>query len=252
MKSRMHWAGRVESFDDIEALHRRFGLTANTWGLDCAYDRNGDVYKACARNHWFALRGDSPREGFYRHTLGDGSKMRRIYSVPERIDAYSGITRPQGVTATFCLRVFFSKDVVDDLLQSLLLRVRGDWQTPTNVPREWLEQINARRKIAKRNPLTGDTKWEWVEVVKHWDHLRDAECMQLVIAAMRGWLREIEPGQVPAVPPAVPLGTMPDEKAVADAVAAAQQAVELVTPQTRQPFARPVFGRPRAGFARRW
>src|SRR5690606_18980970 len=93
----------------------------------------------------------------------------------------------------FCLRVFFAKDVTDDILQQLLLRIRGEWETPRDAPKVWLEQINARRKLPKKNPLTGDITLEWSEVVRKWDHLRDAECMQVVLAAMKGFLREFEP-----------------------------------------------------------
>jgi len=196
MFSRLHFAERVESFDDLEALQRKFGIARNMAGIDCGYDRNGDVYKFCARHQWYALRGDDPRDGFYRHPLPDGKHMRRIYSVAERIDAFLGTHA--GATG-YCLRSFFAKDKADDILQQLLLGIRGQWQTPRDVPEIWLKQINARRKLPKRDPLTGDTTLEWTEVVRKFDHLRDCECMQIILAAMRGFLREFE---ITGAPPA--------------------------------------------------
>lgn len=245
MFSRLHFAGRVESFDDLAALHRQYAVAPNFAGMDCGYDRNGDVYKFAAAHQWFALRGDDPREGFYRHILPDGSRMRRIYSPQERIDAHIG-TAQHG----FALRVFFAKSITDDILQQLLLRVRGDWQQPQDAPKVWLEQINARRKLPKRNPLTGDIRYEWVEVVNKWDHLRDAECMQVVLAAMRGMLREIEPGG--GEQKAVAAVVVADGGTEAPAVAAAMESAEHLVGSPGR--IRPAFvGRGmRRGFVKGW
>lgn len=234
MRSRLHFAGRMQSFADVEALHHRFGSQANSVGVDCGYDRNGDVYKICARNQWFALRGDDPADGFYRHTLPSGVKIRRIYSPPEKIDAHIG-TSGTG----YCLRVFFAKSVVDDILQQLLLGVRGEWPTPRDVPREWLEQINARRKLPRRNPITGAITYEWVEVVRKWDHLRDTSCMQVVMAAMRGYLRELDSAPETKANTA-PLTAEEIEKKLAETVDATQLGKTPKTfpppPPGRQPF----------------
>lgn len=237
MRSRLHFAQRVAGFPDVEALHHRFGSQPNTVGVDCGYDRGGDVYKVCARNQWFALRGDDPTDGFYRHPLPSGAKIRRIYSPPERIDAHIG-TSLGGLGGSYCLRVFFAKAITDDILQQLLLGVRGDWPSPRDAPREWLEQINARRKLPKRNPLTGAITYEWVEVVRKWDHLRDCECMQVVMAAMRGFLRELD--GAPETPKAGAVtsdpGTDGIEKQIAAAVDAAQANRFPPPSPPRQPF----------------
>lgn len=247
LKSRLHFAEKVQSFADLEALHRKYGIARNMAGIDCGYDRNGDVYKFAAKHQWYALRGDAPREGFYRHMLEGGVSVRRIYSPAERIDAFLG-TAGKG----FCLRVFFAKDITDDILQQLLLRVAGNWEPPRDAPQVWLEQINARRKLPKKDPLTGDVSVEWCEVVRKWDHLRDAECMQVVLAAMRGFLRDIEPGGPTASevqkpeekPPAEP----PKVLTLAELRLQQARATTAQTPMRRQPF----VPRRGGGFVRGW
>lgn len=254
MFARLHFAEKVNSFDDLEALHRQFGVARNMAGLDCGYDRNGDVYKFCARHQWYAMRGDDPKEGFYRHQLPDGKHVRKIYSPAERIDAFLGT---HAGTTGFCLRTFFAKAKADDILQQLLLGIRGAWQTPRDVPEIWLKQINARRKLPKKDPLTGDITLEWVEVVRKFDHLRDCECMQVVLAAMRGFLREFEPAAAPggaaaggpaAVSPVAP--APPPAAALSLADLRLQQA--RTTAQAAAPAKRPFIPRRAGGFAKNW
>jgi hypothetical protein len=231
-RARPRLAARVESFDDLAAIHRRYGQLENTVGIDCRYDRDGDVYRYAAMHRWICLMGDGDKE-FYNHRDG-GRSWRRIYSMPERIEAYIGTAHKRA----FALRYFFAASTCKDIHMRLLLRQTGDYTLARDLPEIYLTHLAAEKKLPIRDPISGVVEWKWTEVVQDANHLRDCEVMQIPLAAMRGLIHE----EFAAVDQAAP-------SAAAAEARVAEQTQRHHALHTAAPFRPRRTGR---GFARAW
>ncbi len=75
------------------------------------------------------------------------------------------------------------------------------WGVPKNVDQAYLEQLEGEQLRKVINKRTGRRTWEWVKVGRRGDHLKDCECMQMVMACIKGLLigrsdPEVEEGDV--------------------------------------------------------
>jgi hypothetical protein len=180
-RSRGRWAGRVETWDDLEKIREENEIRPPCVFVDSAF-ASREVYFACCRFGWVALRG-SDNESF---TWNDhGRKVQRAYARPERGDPAGGGKWDAGTLARrTCPLIKFSAPTCEDILDALRRTEPPRWEFPKDFPLDWHEQMASTVKKRIRNPVTGATGAKWVIVKGRPNHLRDCEKMQVVAALL--------------------------------------------------------------------
>jgi hypothetical protein len=180
-RSRGRWAGRVESWDDLEKVRQDNEVRPSCVFVDSAFATR-EVYFVCCRFGWVALRG-SDNESFT--WVDNGRKVMRAYSRPERGDPSGG---GGWDTSTLKLRtcpvIKFSKPTTEDVLASLMRAEPAMWEYPSDFPVDWHEHIASTVKRKMRNAITGAVSHKWVVVHSKPNHLRDCENMQVLAALL--------------------------------------------------------------------
>jgi hypothetical protein len=180
-RSRGRWAGRVESWDDLERIREENEIRTPCVFVDSAFATR-EVYFACCRFGWVALRG-SDQESF---TWSDnGRKTQRAYARPERGDPAGGGRWDSGALARrTCPLIKFSAPTCEDILDALRRIIPATWEFPKDFPIEWHDHMASTIKRKLRNPVTGITTAKWAIVKGRPNHLRDCEKMQVVAALL--------------------------------------------------------------------
>jgi phage terminase large subunit GpA-like protein len=133
----------------------------------------GQVYAACAKHGWVALKGDKADN--YRHDL-NGVKSRKFFSEPQIMDVAEGRL----------FLMFWSNRNVKDVLFRLRTGDGVAWEIPADVPRDWLTQIDT--EVLKERPdKDGKPETRWVRIQRD-NHAWDCEAMQVVAAMIVGIL----------------------------------------------------------------
>jgi len=185
-RSRGQFAGRVETWDDLEKMRDEYEVRPSCVFVDCAFATR-EVYFACCRFGWVALRG-SDNESFT--WLSRGSKIQRAYARPERGDPAGGGRWDSGsLDRKNCPVIKFSAPSCEDILAALRRAKPAQWEFPKDFPIEWHDQIASTIKKKIRNPATGKTLSKWVVLKGKANHLRDCEKMQVVAALLAKVLR---------------------------------------------------------------
>jgi hypothetical protein len=175
-RSRGRWAGRVESWDDLERIREENTIRPPCVFVDSAFATR-EVYFACCRFGWVALRG-SDNESF---TWSDGGrKVQRAYARPERGDPAGGGKWDSGTLARrTCPLIKFSAPTCEDILDALRKTDPPRWEFPKDFPVDWHQHMSSTIKRKMRNPITGAVKSKWVVQRSMPNHLRDCEKMQV-------------------------------------------------------------------------
>ncbi len=182
--SRLVWAEKVETYNDIRSVQTRLGVKDEHVFLDCAYDPQR-VFAECCKYGWQCFLGsDSP---WFETEVG-GRKTKQVYA--RGTDGIPGI----GTSAMKYRRVKvwrWSSPSVQDMLATLK---RGEdttisWTIARDTSDEYRKQISNKIKREKINPVTGKKKWEWLNIGKKNDHFWDCESMQVVVACLSGILK---------------------------------------------------------------
>lgn len=180
-RSRGRWAGRIETWDDLEKLREENEIRPPCVFVDSAF-ASREVYFACCRFGYVALRG-SDQESF---TWSDnGRKVQRAYARPERGDPAGGGRWDSGsLTRRTCPLIKFSAPTCEDILDALRRSNPPTWEFPKDFPIDWHEHMASTIKRKLRNPVTGATTAKWVVQKGRANHLRDCEKMQVVGALL--------------------------------------------------------------------
>lgn len=183
--SRLAEHGRCDTFEDLRTIQQRLGVHDDLTGLDSGFNAV-TVYSECARNGWFALRGDA-RESWPHRTQKGVSE--RPFTV-RLFDPFVG-TRQQGKTKIAELR--WSNPTIKDLLARLRDGASSPvrWEVPTQwASEEYFRHLDGEYKTRRFNARTGRVSYEWVLRNRHWpNHLLDCEAMQTAVALKLGILR---------------------------------------------------------------
>jgi hypothetical protein len=176
-RSRGRWAGRIETWDDLEKVREENEIRPPCVFVDSAFATR-EVYFACCRFGYVALRG-SDQESF---TWSDnGRKVQRAYARPERGDPAGGGRWDSGsLTRRTCPLIKFSAPTCEDILDALRRSDPATWEFPKDFPIDWHEHMASTVKRKLRNPVTGTTTAKWVVQKGRANHLRDCEKMQVV------------------------------------------------------------------------
>ena len=180
-RSRGRFAGRIETWDDLEKLREEHEIRHTCVFVDSAF-ASREVYFACCRFGYVALRG-SDNESF---TWNDqGRKVQRAYARPERGDPAGGGRWDAGTLARrTCPLIKFSAPTCEDILDALRRADPVRWEFPKDFPLDWHEHMASTVKKRTRNAITGAVKAQWVVVKGRPNHLRDCEKMQVVAALL--------------------------------------------------------------------
>lgn len=180
-RSRGRWAGRIETWDDLEKLREDNEIREPCVFVDSAFATR-EVYFACCRFGYVAVRG-SENESF---TWNDGGKkVQRAYAKPERGDPAGGGRWDSGTLARrTCPLIKFSAGTCEDILDNLRRADPVRWEFPKDFPVDWHSHMSSTIKKRMRNPISGIVKTKWVVQKSAANHLRDCEKMQVLGALL--------------------------------------------------------------------
>lgn len=180
-RSRGRWAGRIESWDELERIREENEIRPPCVFVDSAFATR-EVYFTCCRFGWVALRG-SENESFMWNDKG--RKVQRAYARPERGDpAGGGGWDVSGLTRRNCPLIKFSAPTCEDILDALRKTKPSIWEFPKDFINEWHEHMASTIRKKIRNPVTGSTSVKWAIVKGRPNHLRDCEKMQIAAALL--------------------------------------------------------------------
>lgn len=193
--SRLLWAGKIETFDQVEVLRERYGvkvprkLKSGRWSrpgvcVDCRYERR-TVYRKCAEFKWYAFEG-SETEAF--PWVRNGKPVYRMYAKPVAQDPGLGSVE-QGQARCYLVR--FSDAGSQQMLDRLKDGKGAAWEVAQDVPEFYWRQLNAEVLAEFTNKQTGKVEMRYKQIRKD-NHLRDCEKMQVVRASMAGILERAE------------------------------------------------------------
>lgn len=180
------FADRIETVEELEKLQTDYAVDSKNVGLDMAH-RPNRVAALLVKNHWRGLWG-SDKNGFI-HNLSNGYKLIREYSPVQFRDPHLG-TIHQNEQNERAMFIYWSGDRIKDRLE--VLRHADDpprWHVHSNITKAYIHHMNAESKQSKISPKTGRLTWFYKQVRKD-NHLRDCECMQLVMALKNGILED--------------------------------------------------------------
>jgi len=182
-KSRLVWAGRLETWGDIQAKAEEFKVEAKCVFCDSG-DQTRDVYLHCCKNGWMALVGSDKTS--FSEIVGQ-QKIQRPFARIANGDPFSGKATGSraGWKWKLCPVWRWSNPAFKDILSSLL---KTEGFIAQDTPLVYHEHISAEAKVKVKNPMTGRERYVWKQVGKN-NHLLDAECMGLVGAALHGRLK---------------------------------------------------------------
>jgi hypothetical protein len=182
-KSRLVWAGRLETWGDIKAKQEEFNVEPKCCLIDSG-DQTRDVYLHCCKWGFIALVG-SDRSSFSE--IVNEQKVQRPYSRIANGDPFSGkaIQSRAGWKWKLCPVWRWSNPSIKDILSQLL---KEEGFIALDTPDVWKVHIEAEVKVRVKNPMTGRERLVWKQIGKN-NHLLDCECMNIVGAALHGRLK---------------------------------------------------------------
>jgi hypothetical protein len=159
--SRLLWSERVLSWEDIDAVQKRFGVHSNLVFIDAGHAAY-EVYRQCAERGWVALIGD--RRATFVHKGKSGKPIQRFYSPSRKVVISHGRS---------CFVHYWSNLNIKDSLARL--RRNQDpangvtWEVPDNVPEDYLAQMESEHRVKEKG------KWIWLQIGHRANHLWDCE-----------------------------------------------------------------------------
>lgn len=197
--SRLIAWGRAESDEELDLIAKEHEVKAQhvcidsgAWATDC--------YMLACVYGWRCLKGDKDekRQGYRWKDPNNEEPIWKPYAPPVRREPLFGMkaidlkgdkvrkfkSRRKYQAAKLCR---WSNPLIKDFLFNLRAGMGLYWGVPANVGQVYLDQMNGEQRRLKTDPR-GKKSWEWKEVGRAGCHLRDCECMLLVLAAIRGLL----------------------------------------------------------------
>ena len=178
--SRLIHYSRVSTFEEIEEIRKEFNVKPHCCGIDSGY-ATYDVYKACAKYGWTALKGEeTTRQEGYLHQVKTGRRIFRPYSKPQRVDPRTG----DGKRVTL---IRHSSNLLGDILNSCIRgRTEAKWLVSDVGPFTpfYLEQLQNEVKKPTVSKKTGRTVMRYVKIGQQ--HAWDVEKILLLWAIIGG------------------------------------------------------------------
>jgi hypothetical protein len=196
-RSRLLWAGRLETYEEIRQKQLDFAIEGMRVGLDSAHETS-EVQGMCARYGWISLLGQD--EGSWAHSDPNGnSPLQKPYSVPKKV--WVGLGTKDQAQRRFVWHFLWSNPTFKDIChrrsigKGLYYGVPADieelstYTNPNNgKATSYWPQMRANQKIRKKDKTTGREQVIWTRIGERPDHYLDCERMLLVMAAIEGCL----------------------------------------------------------------
>ena len=163
--------GRIETFDQIADLQRRYAVDPKMVFVDAQYETD-IVYSFCAQNNWTGLHGSGNKSFPSRKPNGD--------IVHRPFSRFSEAPATNGKRARYA---FWSSDRIKDILHAHRIGKAGAWSVPDDASDEYLKQIDSEAKREVVNSKTKQAEYRWTKVRRN-NHAWDCEAMQIVAALM--------------------------------------------------------------------
>ena len=177
-RSRLLFAGKLISWEEIMALQKRFEVIPALVFVDCGdtpYSEEG-IYTWCSRMGWVGLRGDRRLTFGHKNPKLRGGQIQRYYS-PKRMVAVAGKGAKKQVRVHH-----FSALNCRDILQRLM-GMPDRWELPDDLAQmcpEYEAQLSSQRRVKMKNG-----NWTWKTINQRvGEHLADCEVMACVAGLM--------------------------------------------------------------------
>jgi hypothetical protein len=177
-KSRMVWAGRLETWGDVAAKADEFEVEPRCVVIDTG-DQTRLCYEWICKMGWLGLVGSD--KSSFSEIVGQ-QKIARPFARIANGDPFSG--KATGSRDGWKWRLApiwrWSNPAIKDIFANL---VKSEGFVADDAPQVWREHIEAERKVSVKNPMTGRTRMVWKQIGKQ-NHLLDCECMNIVGAGL--------------------------------------------------------------------
>ena len=185
--SRLFYAGELHTWQQLVDLQKRFNINDSRVFVDCGFERyQGEVYRQCADNHWWAVKGDKAQ--FFTWTIidkrtGRAQQVRRPYSQVQYIDSGVGLARSKvrgARKADLAKRIVMCSDPMKQILHRLRAGQGASWQVANNAPKYYYTEIQNEVFVIEKDKKTGKNKNYFKKLGPN--HSFDCEGMQVMAA----------------------------------------------------------------------
>ena len=185
--SRLFYAGELHTWQQLLDLQKRFNINDSRVFIDCGFERyQGEVYRQCADNHWWAVKGDKAQ--FFTWTIidkrtGRAQQVRRPYSQVQYIDSGVGLARSKvrgARKADLAKRIVMCSDPMKQILHRLRAGQGASWQVANNAPKYYYTEIQNEVFVIEKDKKTGKNKNYFKKLGPN--HSFDCEGMQVMAA----------------------------------------------------------------------
>ncbi|HWL53857.1 MAG TPA: terminase gpA endonuclease subunit [Chthoniobacteraceae bacterium] len=198
-RSRLLWAGRLESYEDIHIKASEYGLSGPRVAIDSGHE-SAEVYAACAKYAWISFLGSDESSWGHPDPTGHGYIQKPVSRFKK---VYVGIGTRQQAKNNFCYHFLWSNPYFKDVCHRRIFGKGIEWGVPAGItevskyidpnsdperPRytSYWPQMRSNQKIIKRDKVTGAEKAVWTRIGNRHDHYLDVERMLLVHAFNAG------------------------------------------------------------------
>lgn len=194
-ESRLVFAGRVTSWEEVEETRIKFSVHPMRTVVDTAFDSTA-VQSQCVRYGWQGLWGDPNRkDGFPHHELVLGQRITRIYpfSTVQLGTVGLGLAPATGENGVMrqARYFFWAHNSVKTLYHRLKSKmVTYLWTAPQDTPEVYFEHLKNEFKRQEIDS-SGTKVWRWYNPPAKPNHLLDSDQMNLVAALMDNRIRAI-------------------------------------------------------------
>lgn len=201
-ESRVLWAGRMESWEEVRAKQLELNIQGSRVGVDVG-DGNAahEIQAVCARYQWIAMAGDDRRTWSHPDPSGKSGPMIELpFSRPKEIWLARG-QRSDVQGSRFCIQIYWSNPIFHGIHhrrlsgKGLYYGVPADiedyatYTSPENKkPTGFWKQMRANQLKTTIDKETGERSTKWIRIGNRPDHYRDVRCMLLAMSAIRGCL----------------------------------------------------------------
>jgi hypothetical protein len=186
--SRLVWAGRLEDWASVRQLQTAHGIASGYVLVDATHF-TAQVYQACCRWGWHALRGEDAPGGYLsltpdRRTLRHFATAAKGNGVPSQL--------LPGSELRSCRLFLVSEALTSDVLAAYRAGDGAAWSIAADTPTDYHKQVLARVRAQIRNPRTGKLQWKWKTKGRQGEHIWDCERYQIAGAQLAGLLDPIQ------------------------------------------------------------
>lgn len=192
-ESRLLWAGRCFTWDELEAKQNEFKVNPACVFVDAGFDQNKVIRECAKRNRllkvngradwfgWKALDGENQESRNFTYKPKNAKSYLLPYSWPPKyLSGNSGTATP---TAAYAKLHLWSNRTIKDILIRLREGKGAKWMAYDGAPLDWHQHMFSERRIRTWDKL-GHEWVKWERIGKRANHLWDCEAMQVVAACM--------------------------------------------------------------------